>query len=194
MNNVKIRQADSTDGPVLAELTTLASDGMLDALLQGLVPEATTQQMMTKLFKTDNDTYCWKNATVAEIKGEPAGMVLSYPAKEFKIKDDGKLSKERISIMKPFEALSEKNSFYISAVAVYPDFRGVGIGTKLLNHAGELAKKSGYDSISLHVFEENEEARKLYEKQGFEAKGKTPVSKHHMLNHSGNLLLMTKKI
>jgi ribosomal protein S18 acetylase RimI-like enzyme len=194
MGDVKIRQADATDGAVLAELTTLASDGMLDALLQGLAPEYTTQQMMSKMFRTENSTFCWKNASVAEIKGEPAGMVLTYPAQKFNIVDDGKLSPEKLEIMKPFEQLSHENSYYISAVAVYPDFRGSGIGTKLIDYAGEQAKKSGYDTISLHVFENNEEARKLYEKHGFEAKAKAPVKDNKHFTHSGNLLLMVKKI
>ena len=57
---------------------------------------------------------------------------------------------------------------YIKSIAVYPEFRGHGIGTKLLSFAEELFRhKSKHIFICVSSF--NHQARKLYERFGFEA-------------------------
>jgi [ribosomal protein S18]-alanine N-acetyltransferase len=59
---------------------------------------------------------------------------------------------------------------YIKSIAVFPEFRGKGIGTKLLSFAEDI-----FRSNSRHLFicvsSFNKRARKLYEKSGFETIG-----------------------
>lgn len=59
------------------------------------------------------------------------------------------------------------DEYYISNLAVYPGFRGKGIGKKLLNAVEERAKDAGYKKLSLYVELDNNLAVKLYEKCGF---------------------------
>jgi len=57
---------------------------------------------------------------------------------------------------------------YIKSVAVFPEFRGHGIGTRLLSFAEELFRhKSKHIFICVSSF--NHQARKLYERFGFQA-------------------------
>lgn len=59
---------------------------------------------------------------------------------------------------------------YIKSIAVYPEFRGQGIGTKLLSFAENLFRdKSRHIFICVSSF--NCRARKLYEKNGFQEVG-----------------------
>jgi len=59
---------------------------------------------------------------------------------------------------------------YVKSIAVYPEFRGQGVGTLLLTFAEELFRKdAGHIFICVSSF--NQRARRLYEKCGYEAVG-----------------------
>ncbi|ABU81760.1 ribosomal protein S18-alanine N-acetyltransferase [Ignicoccus hospitalis] len=51
--------------------------------------------------------------------------------------------------------------------AVDPQYRGLGIGSALLESLEKLAKKKGLKSIYLEVEEDNYRAMRLYKKMGF---------------------------
>ncbi|XP_039066394.1 N-alpha-acetyltransferase 50-like [Hibiscus syriacus] len=57
---------------------------------------------------------------------------------------------------------------YIMTLGVLAPYRGLGIGTKLLNHVLELCLKQHILEIYLHVQTNNEDAIKFYKKFGFE--------------------------
>ncbi len=66
-----------------------------------------------------------------------------------------------------YEREPANGELILDGIAVHPDFRGKGIGTKLLEsivlHAGE----NDYNKVKLDVIDTNTKARKLYEGQGF---------------------------
>lgn len=59
----------------------------------------------------------------------------------------------------------------INNIAVLPDYRNRGIGSRLLDFAIETGKSMGVNSFTLEVRSSNIGAVKLYEKHGFEADG-----------------------
>ncbi len=59
----------------------------------------------------------------------------------------------------------------IIALAVAPNFKGKGIGTKLVLEAEKFAKNSNVTLIGVNSGLEREPAHKFYEKQGFLRKG-----------------------
>ncbi len=56
-------------------------------------------------------------------------------------------------------------------IYVKPEYFRSGAGTEILNWSMEELKKRGYKSVSLWVLEQNNRARKFYEKQGFKHDG-----------------------
>lgn len=56
---------------------------------------------------------------------------------------------------------------HLSGVAVEPDRWGEGLATAVLAWAEEAAREHGYQMMQLHVLEENERARRLYEHLGW---------------------------
>lgn len=56
---------------------------------------------------------------------------------------------------------------FVAYMAVEPSARGRGIGTQLLAAAEEAARERGLPYMGLMVTEENEAARRLYERAGF---------------------------
>ncbi|NLC69636.1 MAG: ribosomal protein S18-alanine N-acetyltransferase [Clostridiaceae bacterium] len=56
---------------------------------------------------------------------------------------------------------------HITNIAVHPEFRGIGIGSMLLEALKKRAKKEGIVKMTLEVKKSNEAALKLYTKHGF---------------------------
>ncbi|XP_052883818.1 uncharacterized protein LOC108453089 [Gossypium arboreum] len=57
---------------------------------------------------------------------------------------------------------------YIMTLGVLAPYRGLGIGTRLLNHVLYLCSKQNIPEIYLHVQTNNEDATNFYKKFGFE--------------------------
>ncbi|KAJ7966137.1 N-alpha-acetyltransferase 50 [Quillaja saponaria] len=57
---------------------------------------------------------------------------------------------------------------YIMTLGVLAPYRGLGIGTRLLNHVLDLCSKQNISEVYLHVQTNNEEAISFYKKFGFE--------------------------
>jgi ribosomal protein S18 acetylase RimI-like enzyme len=56
-------------------------------------------------------------------------------------------------------------------MGLLPEFRGMGIGPRLMETAIEQAKKTGIEKVELQVYTSNIRAIKLYKKFGFEEEG-----------------------
>jgi ribosomal protein S18 acetylase RimI-like enzyme len=66
------------------------------------------------------------------------------------------------------EMMSHAPSAHLEAIVVHPDARGKGLGQTLLDRSETVAKERGAESISLHVFANNQRARTLYQSSGFD--------------------------
>ncbi|MFL3647217.1 MAG: GNAT family N-acetyltransferase [Cellvibrionales bacterium] len=67
------------------------------------------------------------------------------------------------------ELLSEHPSAHLEALIIDPALRGRGIGSALMQHVETTARSRGAQSLTLHVFNNNHTARKLYQSRGFES-------------------------
>lgn len=77
----------------------------------------------------------------------------------------------------------ENNYLYYDDFSVSGDFRGRGIGGKLMDRAEEFCREIGFDAIVLHVEKTNACARRMYEKRGF-----------GLLRDDGERLCLIKKL
>ena len=64
----------------------------------------------------------------------------------------------------------DKNTLYVTNIAVHPDKQRLGIGTMIVEEFGRLADQRGLD-YALDVDADNLKAIKLYQKLGFEYQG-----------------------
>jgi ribosomal protein S18 acetylase RimI-like enzyme len=64
---------------------------------------------------------------------------------------------------------------YVFGLYVHPAQAGQGTGRALLRHAELRLREQGLDTVSLHVFEANERARRLYMKAGYAPDGSVQV-------------------
>ena len=66
------------------------------------------------------------------------------------------------------ELISQHPSAHLEALIVDPALRGLGIGSALMQHIEATACSRGAQSLTLHVFNNNHTARKLYHSRGFD--------------------------
>ena len=59
-------------------------------------------------------------------------------------------------------------------IAIKQGYRGIGIGTRIMQTLIEESKKAGLRILVLEVFDTNEIAKHLYQKVGFEEAGRIP--------------------
>ena len=55
----------------------------------------------------------------------------------------------------------------MDGIAVHKDYRGLGIGSQLLNGVVNHAREHGFATVRLDVIETNPGAKRLYERSGF---------------------------
>jgi len=77
---------------------------------------------------------------------------------------------------------------HISTLAVHPDFRGKGIGSRLLEEALEAASHLGADLVTLEVRASNQIPIDLYKKFGFQVRTSKP--RYYRDNHEDALLMI----
>lgn len=52
-----------------------------------------------------------------------------------------------------------------------PEYRGLGIGSRMLNYAGEWAKEHGFKKLEANIFTTNKRSLHLFERAGFVEEG-----------------------
>ena len=189
----RFRTATKEDRYELARLFRIASSGVADYMWSRLAPKypgLTPLEIGARRFAREEGNFSYKNCVVAEQDGAVIGMLFTFPIEKGQEADD----KAADPILKPYEALEMAGSFYICALALLPRFRGRGAGTKMLSIAREQAHQRGFGTLSLLVFEQNEGAVRLYERNGFEVAGRAPVVPHGLIQHTGDVLLMVSEV
>ncbi len=136
--------------------------------------------------------FSYRNAWVLELDGRAAGMMLGYTQPD--PCESGPLA-ELPPMVRPLvelEALSP-GSWYVNAIAVMPDRRGLGLGSTLMAHAGELARLAGCPELSLIVAEQNAGAVALYRRLGYIERARRPRIPFSGSGHEGDWILMTRR-
>jgi ribosomal protein S18 acetylase RimI-like enzyme len=185
------RPATRRDSRKIAELFGIASGGVAEYLWSSLVseyPGLAPIEIGAMRYARERGPFSYKNCTVAELGGEVVGMLHAFPMEEPEQEEAGE---DVDPILEPYARLEVPGSYYISAMAVFPKQQGKGLGKRMLEMAREQARQSGYQDVSLLVFEQNEGAVELYRRNGFGVVDRAPVVAHESIRYTGEVLLMT---
>lgn len=167
----EIRPAEPEDADDLARLINLASEGMSLYLWQQSASEGQDPwEYGRERARNPEVGFNWRNSVVATLDGVVAGSVVFYPLPEEPQPIGADVPEMFIPILE-LENLAP-NTVYINVLAVYPEYRGRGIGRALMEHVA--AEASGRD-LSLIVENANEVARSLYHSFGFVTEASRPI-------------------
>jgi ribosomal protein S18 acetylase RimI-like enzyme len=179
-----------TDAVHLAAFVDMASQGLATRLWLGMAAPGQGPFEIGRARAMREDTGpSYRNATVAEIAGVIAGALVGYPM----TRDNDRSDPPGLLVpLLELEALAT-GTWYVNVLAVYPEFRGRGIGRRLLEVADERAEGLGAPrGLSIIVASTNENARRLYERHGFRLMANRAVVPFPGGPGPGDWLLMMK--
>lgn len=78
------------------------------------------------------------------------------------------------------ESETGEGEFYLDSISILPEFRGCGVGSKLLKAICKRAFSLGHETVGLSVDEYNPNAEKLYLSIGFRYVGKQEFLGHKL--------------
>ena len=126
------RDALPADAYTLAELSIVAGDGLYEFLLGDMAPKEMLAGLLARSMKQDSGGNSWRHFFVAEDQGVVTGAVNAFPAEWLREEDRDVLPADRVQVLDPIDQAQVWDSFLINSVAVRPDYRRRGIGTRLI--------------------------------------------------------------
>lgn len=177
--NIIVRRAELKDAATIAHAVAMAI-GDEEALRAYCGNDYLA--VLTAIAATEGSQYCWHNALVAEVDGIAAGAIVGYDGARLVELREGTFAVLRAHIGRvPIIAdETDATEYYLDSVGVLPEFRGLGIGQKLVAAFCEQAFSEGKERVGLIVDEDNPQAERLYTSVGFERVGTRLFFGHRM--------------
>ena len=186
------RRATFEDAHHLAKLVNFAGEGLAHYHWQTIAAASGEDidpwAIGIRRAASETSGFSYTKSLVAAVDGKVAGCVSSYPI-------DAPASPEDLAGVNPvFRPLLELEdmvvgSHYVNVLAVYPEHRGKGIGSRLLTQAEELPHG---DRMSLIVSDSNTGAMQLYERLGYRRHASRPKIKGDWNGPGNAWILMVK--
>jgi len=168
---IRVRRATPKDGEDFLKLILMASP---------YFSEIFSNKAIGRLFSRKSNLFSYTHTFFVELDGKKAGMLLGY---DWKTKTEENLRtgvllfrylginmilkiRDFLNLNRKVGKIPEK-AYYVSNIAVYPQFRGKGLGKILMETAEGEAQHSGSQSVILDVETKNEGAVSFYKKLGF---------------------------
>ena len=183
MEDVIIRKGEPKDAQDFSRLVLLSAPIFFPYLFGSDV-----RNVMKNLFQHTRNYFSFEHSHFIEVNGDIAGMALVYNYKQKKQERlrTGllllKYLKRNMFTQEAYLLRSEsiltqigERDCYLSNIAVYPDFRGLELGTKLLGLIQEETRETGNRRVVLDAETDNKRAIKLYERLGYNIEQKSPI-------------------
>ena len=164
-----IRDARPEDAPFLAKCIM---SGMHLYDFEECVPE-----QMAGIFSglsvcetLDDTLYTYRNTRVAEVNGNQAGALLSYPGEEYLSRKERTFREFWPGYFSEHGAdkpETDPGEWYLDSLAVHPEFRKMGIGKALLQDGIRKGLEEGFSKVALVADPEYPHLVRLYESLGF---------------------------
>lgn len=184
-----LRAAKRVDARHLAKLVNYAGEGLPLHYWQSLAgPDENPWAIGTDRAGRENGAFSYRNTIIAEFDGKVAGALIAYPITEAASPADFTAMP---SIFHPIQILEDLavGTRYVSVLALYPAFRGRGIGSLLLSKAEEHRDSA---TMSIIVSDANVGARRLYERVGYRFHAGRAMVKGGWVNAGENWHLLLK--
>ena len=192
-NNRSFRPAKVDDAAVLAELVNYAGEGMPLYLWSRMAePGQAAWDVGRQRAEREEGSFSYRNATIIEHDGQCAGCLIGYEISD----NPGPIPEDMPTMFFPLQELENlaPGTWYINVLAVRPQFRRLGLGTKLLGLADETAEALGKPGLSVIVSDANIGARRLYDRCGYSESAARLMVKENWQNEGQNWVLLTKDL
>ncbi|MBQ7818771.1 MAG: GNAT family N-acetyltransferase [Bacteroidales bacterium] len=167
---ILIRIAKREDSTYIAKAILLALGMDLDNLEKESIWGEKCIMLFQNLAEREDSQYSYKNSFICEVDASVVGVLVAYDgAKLIQLREAlyDEISKMGLGEPKGLTDETEPGEFYIDSLAVFEEYRGRGIATKLIEEARVKALSLNIERLGLLVDKENPNAARLYTKLGF---------------------------
>ena len=182
------RPAKASDAPQLADLVNFAGEGLPHYIWMGLAKDGqdpweigrarqAAKARDGQIVVVDKGAGVIASLTGYTIGSEPTAIGTDFP-----------------NLFRPMHELENQalESWYVNVLACYPEHRGKGLGSRLLDLADEIARNDNSKKMSVIVASNNVDARRLYERKGYVEIATAPCVKEDWETETENWVLLVK--
>lgn len=189
-----LRPATRKDAVDLAILMDMASRGLLNWFWSTLAEpgQSALEVGRDRILNRSDVPSHYSRWCVAEQDGAIAGGYAGYVVPDPYDPGDVSDLPDVYAPLLELEALAA-GSWFLIAIAVYPEFRKEGLGATLLESASAEARDSGADQIMLTVSTANESAVRLYMRYGLREIGRRRAIAFPGSGEIGEWVLLEKR-
>jgi len=187
--NITLEPACPEDAQAIARLFLIASDGLAEYIWSKMdLPGLTMMEVGEQRYRRENVAFSYQNCIVAKQGNDVIGMAHSYPMQA----PTSEEAAETDPVLFPYSKLEDCGSLYLAGLAMFPEHRARGIGTRLLDATHKMALALRLPRVSLICFERNSGAMRLYERHGYTEIARRPIHPHPTLRYTeGNAVLFS---
>ncbi|MEJ6844602.1 GNAT family N-acetyltransferase [Sinorhizobium fredii] len=185
-----LRFASEADARELADLVNFAGEGLPLYIWEGLAKdgqnpwEVGRARQIERVREGQIVVVDFGDGAVAGLTGYPIGSEPKPIGDDFP------------ALFRPLQELENKalESWYVNVLACYPEYRGQGLGSRLLNLAEQIARDGELRRMSVIVANKNAGARRLYERHGYEEVAALPCVKEGWETDTEHWVLLIKPL
>lgn len=192
MIRFSIRPATIADATHLAALVDMAGEGFASYFWSQMAAEGQSPfEVGRARAMRDEGAFTWRNAHIAEADGLVAGALVGYPIDD---PVDPRALAVASELIRPLLELEARvpGYWYVNVLAVFPEYRGQGIGRALLAHADSVGSAVNAKGMAIIVASGNADARRLYERAGYLEQERRPLAPFPGYRRGGDWVLMAK--
>ena len=166
---VQLRDATSDDAPFIARVV-LAGIDMLDIDAKLPDEQRAIYEHLMDICSMDDTLYSYLNTRIAEIDGNRVGALVAYDGARYaalRAKTFGLVQQTSGMDLSRNAMETCLGEFYLDSMAILSDYRGIGIGKKLMRDRIDYAFCNGFQKVTLLVDEDKPRLQHYYQSLGF---------------------------
>lgn len=188
------RAATLADASSLAVLIDIAGNGLPNKVwLDQVGPGHSALEEGHQVVRRDEGEDSYHNATIAMMGTEIAACLIGGMPEH--LYDLSRIN-EKSELFRPVAHLAAQavGTWYVDVMASFSEFRGQGLGTKLLELAASKAEAIGAPATSIVVGSWNDGAARLYGRAGYRPAARERAILPTGFPHTGEWILMTRPL
>ena len=166
---VQLRDATLDDAPFIARVV-LAGIDMLDIDATLTDEQHSIYEHLMDICRMSDTLYSFCNTRIAEIDGHPVGALVAYDGARYaalRAKTFGLVQQTSGMDLSRNAMETSSGEFYLDSMAIFSDYRGIGIGKMLMRDRMDYALENGFHKVTLLVDKDKPRLQRYYESEGF---------------------------
>ena len=166
---VQLRDATSDDASFIAR-AVLAGIDMLDIDAKLPDEQRAIYEHLMDICSMDDTLYSYLNTRIAEVDGNRVGALVAYDGARYaalRAKTFGLVQQSSGMDLSRNAMETGLGEFYLDSMAILSDYRGIGIGKKLMRDRMDYAFCNGFQKVTLLVDKDKPRLQQYYESLGF---------------------------